>query len=374
MSPLEPFRIAIPGTVLDDLAERLRRARPPVPPVTDGDESPHTIARIDELVAHWRSGFDWRAAERRLNALPHFRADVDGTRIHFLHMPGTGPNPLPLLLVNGWPSSFVEYLAVLDRLTDPAAYGGDPGDAFTVVVPALPGYGFSDPYAGPLDRAVIAGLFDRLMVERLGHRKYVAHGDDIGGGVVNRLGMRHAGTVRAIQTTNWMRPPDDVPRTPAEETYLEEERRWDRTRGAYAHVQATHPQILAYGLNDSPLGLAAWILEKFLTWSDPATRLSADDLLTNVMIYWVTGAIGGSVRLYAVDSGPPADVVSVPASVLLTREPELPAPPKSWLRRAYPNLTRLATAPRGGHFLALEAPEEFAAEVRAAFRPYRYST
>jgi hypothetical protein len=190
---IEPFHITVADEVLEDLAARLERTRPPSPPVLDGGESPETVKRIEELIAYWRSGYDWRAREARLNAVPHFRAAVGDARVHFVHVQGSGPDPLPLLLANGWPSSFVEYLGVLDRLADPAAYGGDPADAFSVVVPALPGYGFSAPYPGRLDRATIAGLFDRLMVESLGYASYVAHGDDIGGGVVNRLGMYHAG-------------------------------------------------------------------------------------------------------------------------------------------------------------------------------------
>jgi pimeloyl-ACP methyl ester carboxylesterase len=367
MSSTEPFRIAVPDAVLDDLAARLARVRAPA--AIPAGESAETVARIEELIAYWRDGYDWRAAERRLNAVPQYRAVVGGTGLHYLHVPGTGPAPLPLLLVNGWPSSFVEYLGVLDRLADPVAYGGDPGDAFSVVVPALPGYGFSDPYpSGRVDRVAIAGLFDRLMVETLGHPSYVAHGDDIGGGVVNRLGMRHTGTVRAVQTANWLHPRTD----PA---YAEGLARWERERGAYAHVQATRPWTLSYGLNDSPAGLAAWILEKFLTWSDPATRegLSADDLLTTVMIYWVTGSIGSSVGPYAVDGGPPVpgDVVRAPASIVVTREPELPVPSESALREVYPALTSVTRVASGGHFLALEAPEVFVERVRSAFRPYR---
>jgi pimeloyl-ACP methyl ester carboxylesterase len=358
----EPFRITLPDVRLADF-------RAPSPWILGDGEDAATAGRVEELIAYWRGGYDREAQERRLNALPHHQEVIDGAPLHFLHVPGNGPAPLPLLLANGWPSSFVEYLGVLDRLADPAAYGGDPADAFTVVVPALPGYGFSAARRDA-DRVTIAGLYDRLM-ERLGHREYVAHGDDIGGGVVNRLGIHHAGTVRAIQTTNWLRP--RPPATPEEEAFMAAERRWEEERGAYAHVQATHPRTLAYALEDSPAGLAAWILEKFLTWSDPATRdrLSADDLLTNVMIYWTTRTIGTSMRLYATDSAPPAKPVAVPASVLLTREPEVAVPPESWLRRAYPRLTRVATAEKGGHFLAQEAPEVFAAEVRAAFRPFR---
>jgi pimeloyl-ACP methyl ester carboxylesterase len=371
MSPIQPFRIAIAEEVLSDLAGRLEQTRIPAPPILDGGESVKMIVDIEDLIAYWRDEYDWRAQERRLNEVPHYRTTIDDIGIHFVHVRGKGPNPLPLLLSNGWPSSFVEYLGVIGPLTDPAAYGEDPGDAFDVVIPAMPGYGFSDQCPDQhLDRAMIADLFDRLMVDRLGYGQYVAHGDDIGGGVVNRLGMRHPGSVRAIQTANWLKPHDI-----ADEDYLAAAGRWERERGAYAHVQATRPQILTYGLLDSPVGLAAWILEKFLTWSDPATRgrLSADDLLTNVMIYWATRTIGSSMRLYTVDSAPlgPDGVVSVPASILLTKEPEIPVPPESWLRQAYPRLTRVARVDEGGHFLALESPQVFAAEARTAFRPYR---
>ena len=379
---IDPFRICIDDAVLDDLAVRLERARIPAPPVRGGGEDAGTIRRIEELVSYWRNGYDWRAQEHRLNAFPHYRATVDGAGIHFIHLPGKGPDPLPLLLTNGWPSSFAEYLGVLSPLTDPAAHGGDPADSFSVVVPALPGYGFSDRCLDrPLTRVSIAALFNQLMTGHLGYRSYVAHGDDIGGGVVNRLGMRHAETVRAIQTANWISPytgAGTAPLTPAEDAYSAAAAEWDAVEGAYAHVQATRPQTLAYSLNDSPAGLAAWILEKFLTWSDPATRgrLPADDLITTVMIYWATETIGSSVRLYTPGSAPPpgpGDLITVPASVLVTHEPRLPIPPESWLRRAYPNLTRIVTLDEGGHFLALESPERFVTEIRDAFRPYRGS-
>jgi pimeloyl-ACP methyl ester carboxylesterase len=378
---IAPFRIEIGDAALGDLAARLERARIPSPPVPGGGEAAGTIRRIEELIAYWRDGYDWHAQERRLNSFPHHRATVDGTGIHFIHVPGSGPDPLPLLLTNGWPSSFVEYLGVLGPLADPAAHGGDPADSFSVVVPALPGYGFSDRCLDqPMDRMTIAALFSQLMTGHLGYRRYVAHGDDIGGGIVNRLGMRHADAVLAIQTANWLTPytgAGSVPLTAAEQAYRAAAAEWDSAEGAYAHVQATRPQTLAYGLNDSPAGLAAWILEKFLTWSDPATRdhLTADDLITTVMIYWATQTIGSSIRLYVPPAAPlgPEDLVTVPASVIATHEPKLPVPPQSWLRRAYPNMTRLVTLDQGGHFLALESPERFVTEVRDAFRPYRGS-
>jgi pimeloyl-ACP methyl ester carboxylesterase len=196
---------------------------------------------------------------------------------------------------------------------------------------------------------------------------------------VNRLGLRHADTVLAIQTANWIIPylgPGTAPLTPAEQAYRAAAAEWDSAEGAYAHVQATRPQTLVYGLNDSPAGLAAWILEKFLTWSDPACRgrLRADDLITNVMIYWATETIGSSIRLYTPSSAPPlgpGDLITAPTSVLIANEPNLPVPPHSWLHRAYPNLTRVATVDEGGHFLALESPERLVTEIRNAFRPYR---
>jgi pimeloyl-ACP methyl ester carboxylesterase len=373
-----PFRIDVSDAVLGDLAARLARARLPRPPVLDGGESAETIERIEELVAQWRDGYDWRAQERRLNEYPQFRASVDGVGLHFLHVPGQGSSPLPLLLTNGWPSSFVEYLGVVRQLADPAAHGGDPADAFSVVVPALPGYGFSDRCLDrPLSRMRIAELFNRLMVDELGYSRYVAHGDDIGGGIVNRLGMNHIDSVVAIQTANWLRPyvgPLAPDLTEEELAYQRGKDEWDRSEGAYAHIQATRPQTLATGLNDSPVGLATWILEKFLTWSDPVTRsrMSAADLLTTVMIYWVTETIASSVRLYAT-AAPlgPTDVVGVPTSVVVPREPRLPAPPESWLRRLFPQLTEVVHVGEGGHFLALENPDWLVAEIRQVFRPLR---
>jgi pimeloyl-ACP methyl ester carboxylesterase len=379
---MTPFRIDIADEVLADLAARLRHARrPPAQTGSDGTpfETAALLGRIDELVAYWRDGYDWRAHERRINAVPQYLTTVDGTGLHFVHVPGRGPDPLPLLLCNGWPSSMLEYLDVLGPLTDPAAHGGDPADSFSVVVPALPGYGFSDRC---LDRTPtrlwIAGLFHSLMTEVLGYRRYVAHGDDIGAGVVNRLGLLHPSELLAMQSTNPIRPylPKDAELTAAEQTYAEVGERWQAEHGAYHHVQATRPRLLAAALNDSPQGLAAWLLEKWLTWSDPATRdrIDADVLIGNVMLYWVTETIGSSARLYlpasAVPFGPD-DRITVPTSVLVPHEPDLIPPPESWLRRAHTDLYRVKVLDEGGHFLAAEAPETFVSELRAAFRPFR---
>jgi pimeloyl-ACP methyl ester carboxylesterase len=359
---IEPFRIEVPDGVLDDLSARLRARRTVTPPIQGGLESLATIAEIERLVAYWADGFDWRAQEARLNAIPQFRATVDGVGLHFVHVRGAGPNPTPLLLTNGWPSSFVEYAGVLEPL---AAAG------FSVVAPALVGYGFSDRGLDrSLNRVEIAGLFNTLMVDHLGYPQYVAHGDDIGGGIVSRLGIHHPDTVAAVQTANWLIPPLPDDASAEEHAYLAADAVWQERHGAYAHLQATRPHILASALDDSPAGLAAWILEKWLTWSDPATRprLTDDDLLSTVMLYWVTRTIGSSVRLYALPkSVEPSDVVTVPASVLIPHEPDLPEPPIALLHREYADLRRVQRVEAGGHFLAAEAPETFVAEIRAAF-------
>ena len=359
---IEPFRIEVPDCVLDDLSARLRARRTVTPPIQGGLESLATIAEIERLVAYWADGFDWRAQEARLNAIPQFRATIDGVGLHFVHVRGAGPNPTPLLITNGWPSSFIEYAGVLEPL---AAAG------FSVVAPALVGYGFSDRGLDrSLTRVEIAGLFNALMVDHLGYPQYVAHGDDIGGGIVSRLGIHHPDTVAAVQTANWLIPPLPDDASPEEHAYLAADAVWQERHGAYAHLQATRPHILASALDDSPAGLAAWILEKWLTWTDPATRprLTDDDLLSTVMLYWVTRTIGSSMRLYALSTPvEPSDVVTVPASVLIPREPDLPEPPLALLHRRYADLRRVQRVEAGGHFLAAEAPETFVAEILAAF-------
>jgi pimeloyl-ACP methyl ester carboxylesterase len=359
---IEPFRIEVADGVLDDLSARLRARRTVSPPIQGGLESLATIAEIDRLVAYWADGFDWRAQEARLNAIPQFRATIDGVGLHFVHVRGDGPNPTPLLLTNGWPSSFIEYAGVLEPL---AAAG------FSVVAPALVGYGFSDRGLDrSLTRVEIAGLFNALMVDHLGYPRYVAHGDDIGGGIVSRLGIHHSDTVAAVQTANWLIPPLPNDASPEEHAYLAADAVWQERHGAYAHLQATRPHILAIALDDSPVGLAAWILEKWLTWSDPATRprLTDDDLLSTVMLYWVTRTIGSSIRLYALSTPvEPSDMVTLPASVLIPREPDLPEPPLALLHRGYADLRRVQHVEAGGHFLAAEAPETFVAEILAAF-------
>ena len=371
-----PFTVDVPADVLTDLRYRIDKTRSLHPAVLDGGENAWVASRIDQCLAYWRTGFDWGVQQARLNAFPQFRAIVDGIGVHFVHVRGAGPDPLPLLLTNGWPSSFVEYLGLIGPLTDPARYGADPRDCFDVVIPALPGYGFTDHCRDRnLTRLTPAALFDQLMTEVLGYDRYVVHGDDIGGGVANRLGMMKPDGLRAIQTANWVTPDLD-PRDPsvseAERDYAEAESEWDERHGAYAHVQRTRPHTLAVGLNDSPAGLATWIVEKFLTWSDPATRHSLTDdlLLTNATVYWVTQTIESSVRLYALPPVVPSKIV-VPSYVVVANEPDLPQPPRSLLERLYDDLRGVDYVEQGGHFLAVEAPDALVGLIRRNLSPHR---
>src|SRR5947209_9281454 len=305
---VEPFRIAVPDAVLADLRERLARTRFPDEIPGSGWTYGTNLAYLRELVAYWRERFDWRAAEARLNALPQFRARVGGLGIHFIHVRGTGPAPLPLVVTHGWPGSVAEFLDIIGPLTDPASHGGDPADAFDVVAPSMPGYGFSDHTTKRgINIARIADLWAQLMTDVLGYRRYGAQGGDWGAGVTARLGFAYPGPVIGIHTTSvsgaptgWQAGMREL--SVAERTLLEARAHWQLEEGGYAHIQGTKPQTLAYGLNDSPAGLAAWIVEKWRTWSDcdgeVERRFTKDELLTIVTIYWVTQTISSSTRMY----------------------------------------------------------------------------
>jgi pimeloyl-ACP methyl ester carboxylesterase len=394
----EPFVIAVSDAVLADLRERLARTRwPEVFAGRDWAEGTD-ISYLADLVGRWREGFDWRAQERAINAFPHFCVDIDGQTIHFIHARGQGSDPLPLVLTHGWPSSFLEYLPIVPLLTDPAATGGDGRESFDVVIPSLPGYGFS----APLPRGAsgrIPALWARLMSEVLGYDRFVAYGGDIGGMVTNRLGLEFPDRLLGIITSYIAEPffgPDAPPPTPAERAILER-RRTDALSGgnAYWHVQSTRPQTLAVGLTDSPAGLAAWIIDKWREWvdcdGDLERRFSKDEILTLLTLYWVTGTIGSSFQIYADwqlgQIGSPCvaqrhvelpsgvgkplrrhEMIDVPTAVLLF---SLAQWPREWAERAYADLRRFKTMPRGGHFGALEEPRLLADEIRAFCREFR---
>jgi pimeloyl-ACP methyl ester carboxylesterase len=394
---MERFTVAVPQATLDDLAARLARTRWAGELDGPGWQDGTSPAFLRELVDRWQAGFDWRAQEAAINRFQQFRATVDGVRLHFVHQRGKGPAPLPLVLTHGWPSTFYELLPLVPLLTDPAGHGGDPADAFDVVIPSLPGYGFSDPLQGRGSTNRIPALWARLMTDVLGYARFGAHGGDIGAMVANRLALEHPERLVGIHVTRTAEPyvgPGAAPLTKAEQALLAARARWHEAEGGYAHLQRTRPQTLAYGLADSPVGLAAWIVEKWRAWSDCGgeleRRFTKDQLLTTVMLYWVTGTIGSSFRFHrewalgaaslpqawADRAEVPTGVVrplgqgeriQVPAAVALFDYPC----PREWAERAYGDLRRFTDVPRGGHFTAMEEPELLAEDLRVFFRALR---
>ena len=377
-----PFTIRIDDEVIADLKERLARVRWPDEVPGAGWRYGADLAYMRELIAYWRDRFDWRAQEAKLNQFRQFTAPVAGIDLHFIHQPCVGPNPLPLLLSHGWPSSVWELHKLIPLLTDPARFGGAPADAFTVVAPSLPGYAFSyRPNQPRFGAAEIADVFATLMTDVLGYRSFVAHGGDWGSFITTRLGLSYADRLRAIHLT-LLPLRRDLPHpehpTPEEEQYLADLAHWQREETGYQIIQGTKPQTLAYGLTDSPTGLAAWIVEKFRTWSDCDGDLerayTKDELLTTVMLYWATGAINASFWPYYArlhDGWPLPDGARVEVPTAHARFPhEIVRPPRAWAERSL-NIQRWTEFPSGGHFAALEEPELLANDLREFFRQYR---
>ena len=380
-----PFTIHVAHAVLDDLRERLSRVRWP-------DEIPGApwrygsdLAYMKSLVAYWRDRYDWRVHEAALNTLRQFSVSIGGIDLHFVHEPGVGPRPMPLLLSHGWPGSIVEFQRLIPMLTDPARFGGDPADAFTVVAPSLPGYTFS--FRADQPRFAVpqmADLFATLMRDVLGFTRFAAQGGDWGAFITSYLGAAYAEHLVGIHV-NLLAVPRDRGAvaagalTPDERAYLDELDHWMREETGYQAIQGTKPQTLAYGLTDSPAGLAAWIVEKFRTWSDcdgdVERAVDRDTLLTNVMLYWVTGAINSSFWPYYARNHAPWPItaqrpVTAP-SAYASFPKEILHPPRSWASRVYPNIRRWTEMKRGGHFAALEAPAVLAEDIRAFFRELR---
>ncbi len=397
----EPFEIRATAEALDDLRARLGRTRWPDEVADAGWGQGTDLAYLEELVAYWADGFDWRAQEERLNSLAQFRATVDGFGLHFVHERGRGPDPLPLVLTHGWPSTFFEFHRIVPLLTDPGSHGGDPADAFDVVVPSLPGYGFSDrPQEAGFSRR-IPGLWVRLM-EGLGYTRFGAHGVDVGCSVCNLLGLWHPDRIVGIHVTYPAEPyigPGAPGLSEREWEFLNGRPGGQEAEGGYTHIQRTKPQTLSYGLNDSPAGLAGWIVEKFRAWSDcdgdVEKRFGKDELLTNLTIYWLTETIGSSFRVYrdwalGAESNPYAwegrdevprgvasrplaldERIGVPSAVALFPADPPSGMPREWAERSYADLRRFSRMPRGGHFPAMEEPELLAQDIRAFFRPLR---
>ena len=382
---VQPFEIKVDQAILDDVQARLAQTRWP-DEVRGADWSYGTnLAYLKKLATYWRDGFDWRAQEAALNRFAHFRADIDGLNIHFIHERGKGANPMPILLTHGWPDSFYRMVKLIPLLTDPAAHGGDPADSFDVIVPSMPGFGFSDsPTAPGMTVQRVADTWARLMNE-LGYQHYAAHGGDIGGGVTQRLAMTYADKLIGIHLTDVnypyfsQRPTMNL--TEAEQKYVQASTAFLFQEGAYAMMQATKPQTLAYGLNDSPVGLAAWLVEKFRAWSDcngdVESVFSKDELLTNISIYWAKGATGAADstnRIYYEEMHNPTPPTydehsDVPTAVALFSRDITPAP-REWAERTL-NVQRWTEMPRGGHFAALEQPQLLADDIRAFFGSLR---
>jgi pimeloyl-ACP methyl ester carboxylesterase len=376
----QPFTLTVPEEAIGDLRERLARTRFP-------DQAPGEpwaygtdVGYLKQLIEYWRAAFDWRAEEARLNGFPQYKVPLAGVELHFLHVPGKGPAPRPLLLLHGWPGSVFEFLELIPRLCDPVRFGGDPADAFTVVAPSLPGYGLSFKPGQPrFGIEEIADCMAELMHDTLGYNRFGVQGGDWGAITAARLGYAHADKLLGIHV-NLLAVRRDQPAAAAataeEKVYFDELGHWLREETGYQWIQGTRPQTLAFGLTDSPAGLAAWIIEKFRAWSDCGGDLEStftrDRLLANISFYWFTGAIGSSFwpyyarmhRPWLIPEGRTIDVptgyAAFPREILRT--------PRSLAARTYSDIRRWTVMPRGGHFAALEQPEALAHEVREFFR------
>jgi pimeloyl-ACP methyl ester carboxylesterase len=375
---IERFEIRVDDSVLEDLRERLARTRFPDQIDGTGWDYGIPVDYLRELVAYWLDGYDWRSQEAQLNELDHFRTRIDGQSIHFVHARSAHDDAMPLLLIHGWPGSVVEFLDVIPRLTDPAAHGGSASDAFHVVAPSLPGYGFSEPTrTRGWDPWRIARAFTELM-SRLGMTRYGAQGGDWGAQVTTRIGALDPEHCTAIHLNMPLADPTDerLSLTDPDKADLAAMQQFARDESGYALEQSTKPQTVGVGLNDSPAGLLAWIVEKLRAWSDcdgdPESVFTRDQMITNVMTYWVTGTIASSARLYwerQRSDTPPPDHVGVPTGVARYPE-EVIRYPRSWVERRY-NVTHWVDMPRGGHFAAMEQPELFVEDLRTFFRSVR---
>jgi microsomal epoxide hydrolase len=388
----EPFTIHVPQATLDDLSRRLAATRygprSAAEHAANGWDAGTPPAYLRALVAYWRAAYDWRAQEARLNRFAQFRAPVGGTTVHFLHERGRGDAPLPLVLTHGFPDSFLRFEKLIPLLADPTAHGGDARDAFEVVVPSLPGFGFSDKPDEAGSLFGVGDLWRELMTDVLGYTRFGAHGGDWGSLVTEQLARSHSDAVVGVHLTDvpfWraFQRPKDL--SPAEESLFLRNEQFQREEGAYNMIQSSRPQTLADGLNDSPAGLAAWLIEKFERLSDChgeiENRFTKDELLTNVMVYWTTETIGssflpyydlrhaGAARWLVEKAREWVGSAEVPAGFALFPK-EYSPPPREWAQRFF-NVRRWTPMPRGGHFGAMEEPELLATEIRAFFRPLR---
>ena len=379
----EAFKLAVPDADIADLRERLKRTRYP-------DQAPGPawaygtdVAWMRGLTNYWREKFDWRAQEGRLNVFPQYKVHLHNIDLHFLHVEGRGPDPCPLLLSHGWPGSVFEFLELIPQLTNPSQFGGDPADSFTVVAPSLPGYGLSfSPGQPRFGVEEIADCFASLMSDVLGYKRFGAQGGDWGSFITSRLAHSYPDRLVGIHLN--MMPLRRDPKmiadpTSEEQRYLEQLVTWLKDGTGYQWIQGTRPQTLAFALSDSPVGLAAWIAEKFRAWSDCGGDLefvfTKDELLANISLYWFTSAIGSSFWPYYARMHRPWPVPDKAKIAVPTGYSEFPhemlRPPRSLAERTYTDIRRWTVMPRGGHFAAMEQPEALAREIREFFRSLR---
>ena len=372
--PADPAELA-------ELRTRLRATRWPDAPQDAGWSMGTDVDYLRELVAYWADGFDWPAQEAALARLPRYRLRLGGLGIHFVHARAATPQALPLILSHGWPDSFWRYAKVVPLLTDPGAHGADPADAFDVVVPDMPGYGYSDHPSGlPLNSIAVAGRWAELM-DVLGYPRFAAAGGDIGSHVSRYLALDYPDRVVAVHRMDAGLPVyhgDPADLSAEERAWMDQAATWGAAEGAYGAMHRTKPQTAAVGLTDSPAGLAAWIVEKLRAWSDCdgdiERSFTKDEILTDVMIYWLTGTIGSSMRMYWANAAIPAAQlarrVEAPSGFSFFPSDIMPRPPRRWLERVA-NVVRVTEPARGGHFAPVEEPELYATELRDFFRPYR---
>ncbi|WP_343728479.1 epoxide hydrolase family protein [Duganella sp.] len=375
---VQPFKVAVPQAALDDLKLRLSLARWPEQATVPDWSQGVPLERLQTLVDYWQHHYDWRKAEARLNAFPQFTTRIDGLDIHFLHVRSRHANALPIVLTHGWPGSVFEFINTIGPLVDPTAHGGKAEDAFHVVIPSLPGYGFSGkPTAAGWGLPHIARAWAKLM-RRLGYRKWVAQGGDWGAGVTTWLAKRHADGLAAVHLNLPILFPPPIEGEPDkdEQATIAQLIAFDGNKSGYAKLQGTRPQTIGYALADSPVAQAAWIYEKLAEWTDsgndPESVLSRDQILDNITLYWLTGSGASSARLYAESFSSDFSTQKLDLPVAVSLFPgELYHPPRKWGERVYSKLYYWNEAARGGHFAAFEQPALFTAELRRAFATIR---
>ena len=379
---LKKFQIQISDKSLADLAYRLSNTRWPNQ-LKDSDWERGTKKdELQSIINYWKNNYDWRKQEKDLNSYSQFQCNIDGIDIHFIYEKGKGPNPIPIILTHGWPDSFLRYKKVIKMLSDPASFGGNLNDSFDVIVPSIPGFGFSSsPEYSGYNNSRVSELWVRLMTEKLGYAKFAAAGGDMGSGVTRYMALNHPELLIGIHLTDigiirtLLMETDESKLSATEITYKRKAQQWIAQEGGYMSIQSTKPQTLAYGLSDSPVGVAAWILEKFRSWSDCKGNLenifSKDELLTNVMIYWLTNTVGSSAHMYYENthSLPPMNKINVPTGLALFHGDVL-LPPKEWAEKNL-NIVHWTEIPRGGHFTAMEEPTLFTEDIRKFYRTFR---